>query len=252
MRARLQRRPGAVVLTGALSATLAAWNNVVVPRTPGYPGSYVPVNATATGVVLVAARRAGLTAAELGLSRRRVPAGLRWGGRCSALVTAGYGTALVVPVLRPLLRDGRLEGLDGADLVGQVLVRIPLGTVLWEEVAFRGVLLASLLRLLSPASAVAASSVLFGVWHIRPTLEALTTNDLVESRVATAVTLGCLGTAAAGVLFAELRLRTGSLAAPLLLHLAANALGTLAAVASFRLHRPPVRRRPGHSPPTRP
>jgi membrane protease YdiL (CAAX protease family) len=209
------------------------------------------VNAAATGVVMTAAHRAGLTAEDLGLSRWRVRSGLRWGGRCAALVTAGYGTALVVPALRPLLRDGRLEGLSGADLATAVLVRIPLGTVLWEEVAFRGVLLASLQRLVPPATAVAASSVLFGVWHVRPTLEALTANDLVERRVA-AVTLGCLGTAAAGVLFAELRRRSGSLVAPLLLHLAANAFGTLAAVASFRLRRPPLSRRPGNSRPTRP
>jgi len=43
------------------------------------------------------------------------------------------------------------------------------------------------------------------------------------------VVLACLGTSAAGVLFAELRLRSGSLLAPALLHLATNCLGLLAA-----------------------
>jgi membrane protease YdiL (CAAX protease family) len=47
--------------------------------------------------------------------------------------------------------------------------------------------------------------------------------------------LACLGTAAAGVLFAELRLRSGSLLAPALLHLATNCLGLLAAAAAHRL-----------------
>jgi membrane protease YdiL (CAAX protease family) len=237
VRARPPSRREVVLLAGALSATLALWNNVVVPRLPGYPASYVVVNAAAAGVVLVSARGAGLTWSELGLSRRALPSGLRWGGACAAVLAAGYGTALAVPALRPLLRDARIEGLDAADVAYQVLVRIPLGTVLWEEVAFRGVLLAALLRLLPPAGAVAASSGLFGVWHIRPTLSALAANDIVGGPVGTAlaVLLACAGTAGAGVLFSWLRLRSGSLVAPVLLHLATNSLGTLAATAAFRL-----------------
>jgi len=231
-----------VVLTGALSVALAAWNNVVITRVPGYPGSYVVVNAAATGLLLGAARRAGLTWPELGLARRRLPAGLGWGAGCAVLVTAGYGTGVAVPALRPLLRDARVAGLDGAAVAYQVLVRIPIGTVLWEEVAFRGVLLAALLRLVPPAAAVAASSAVFGVWHIRPTLAGLAENRIVAGpfRTALLVVLGCPGTAAAGVLFSWLRLHSGSIAAPVLLHLATNSLGTLAAVAAFRLERPVV------------
>jgi uncharacterized protein len=40
---------------------------------------------------------------------------------------------------------------------------------------------------------------------------------------------------AAGVLFTMLRLRSGSLLAPVLLHLATNSLGTPAAAAALRL-----------------
>jgi membrane protease YdiL (CAAX protease family) len=43
------------------------------------------------------------------------------------------------------------------------------------------------------------------------------------------------GTAAAGVLFTVLRLRSGSLLAPVLLHLATNSLGTPAVAAALRL-----------------
>jgi membrane protease YdiL (CAAX protease family) len=153
------------------------------------------------------------------------------------LVAAGYAVALAIPALRPLLTDARVGGLDGADIAFRVLVRIPFGTVVWEEVAFRGVLLAALLRVLSPPAATAASSALFGIWHIRPTLSALAENDVVDGAVLAggAVLLACLATAATGVLFTWLRLRSGSLLAPALLHLATNSLGTLAAAASFRL-----------------
>jgi membrane protease YdiL (CAAX protease family) len=216
---------------------LVAWNNLVVYRLPGRPGSYVVANVAATGVLLAAARASGLSWAELGLDRRRLAAGARWGGACAAVVAAGYATALAVPVLRPLLADGRVADLGGGELAGQALLRIPLGTVLWEEVAFRGVLLAALARLLPRAGAAGVSAAVFGLWHVRPTLGALAANDLAGGPLARtgAVLLACLATAAAGVLFAELRERSGSLLAPALLHLATNTLGLLTAAAAHRL-----------------
>ncbi|HST96387.1 MAG TPA: CPBP family intramembrane glutamic endopeptidase [Geodermatophilus sp.] len=224
-----------LVLAVALAPVLGAWNNLVVHRLPGRPGSYVVANVAAAGVLLTAARASGLSWAELGLGRRRLAAGARCGGTCAAVVAAGYGTALAVPALRPLLGDARASGLGGGELAGQVLVRIPLGTVLWE-VAFRGVLLATLGRLLSRRGATGVSAALFGLWHVRPTLGALAANDLAGGPLARsgAVVLACLGTSAAGVLFAELRLRSGSLLAPALLHLATNCLGPLAAAAVHR------------------
>ena len=223
----------------ALVLVLVAWNNVVVTRLPGYPATYVTANVTAAGLLLLAARAVGLSWQELGLARRRLRAGAGWGGTCVGLVAAGYLAALAVPAVRPLLADARTAGLDGADLAWRVLIRIPLGTVLWEEVAFRGVLLAALARLLSLRAAVAISAAVFGVWHVRPTLSALAVNDLANGPLLTglAVLLGCLVTALAGLVLAWLRLRSGSLLAPTLLHLATNSLGTLAAAASHALQR---------------
>ncbi|MGY1690765.1 CPBP family intramembrane glutamic endopeptidase [Geodermatophilus sp. SYSU D01105] len=230
-------RPGALALAAGLVLLLGTWNNLVVTRLPGAPASYVPANLTAAGVLLAVARAAGLSWADLGLARSRLGAGLRWGGVPAALVASGYAVAVVVPALRPLVRDARVAGADGGEIAYQVLVRIPLGTVVWEEVAFRGVLLAVLGRVLPVRGAVAVSAAVFGVWHVRPTLSGLAANDLVEGPVARAlaVALLCSGTAAAGVLFAWLRLRSGSLLAPVVLHLSTNTLGTLAAAAAHRL-----------------
>jgi membrane protease YdiL (CAAX protease family) len=235
--ARSLRPRGALAFATALVLILSAWNNVVVTRLPGYPGSYVVANVAAAGALLAAARVSRLSWEDLGLARRRLPAGLSWGGASFALVACGYAVALAVPGLRPLLTDARVAGLDGGELAYQVLVRIPLGTVLWEEVAFRGVLLAALSRLVSVRAATDASAAVFGIWHIRPTLSALAANDLVGGPVlrALAVLLASLFTALAGVLFACLRLRSGSLLAPALLHLAANTLGTLAAAVAHHL-----------------
>ena len=227
-----------------LVVLLGAWNTLVVPRLPGR--AYVPVNATATAVLLTAARARGTSWAELGLERRRLGSGARWGGACAAGVGAGYATVLAVPALRPLLADARVAGLDARELAARVLVRIPVGTVLWEEVAFRGVLPPALRRVLSRRVAAGAAAGLFGLWHVTPTLQGLAVNGLAADPVRRAgtVVLACLGTAGADLLFAELRERSGSLLAPALLHLAANDLGALAAAAAGRVSAAGPPRRP--------
>ena len=76
--------------TGLLVVGLVAWNNLVVAVLPSYPGSYVVWNLLAAAALLAAARWAGLSWAELGLDPRRVPAGLRWGGACFAVIAVVY------------------------------------------------------------------------------------------------------------------------------------------------------------------
>jgi membrane protease YdiL (CAAX protease family) len=73
-------------------------------------------------------------------------------------------------------------------------------------------------------------SAVFGLWHIRPTAEALAVNRLAVGRGARilAVTAVVAGTAGAGTVFLLLRERSGSLAAPVMLHLAANCAGLVA------------------------
>lgn len=232
-----QLRGPAAASAVALALVLAAWNNVIVVRLPGYPGSYVAGNVVATGVLLAAARAGGLSWQELGLARSRLPAGARWGLLCVGLVALAYTAALAVPPVRPLLVDERVAGRDDAELAYDVLVRIPLGTVVWEELAFRGVLLAVLARVLPLRTAVAVCAAVFGVWHVRPTLSAVMINDLAGEPVLVGLTvlLGCLASTAAGVVLTWLRLRSGSLLAPLLLHLATNALGALTVAAAVRL-----------------
>jgi uncharacterized protein len=235
--ARPVRRTRAIAFASALVLFLGAWNNVVVIRLPGYPASYVPADVAATAVLLAAARVTGLSWAELGLARHRLTAGLRWGGPCGAAVTAGYAVGLAVPALRPLLADARVAGADAGEVAYQVLVRIPFGTVLWEEVAFRGVLLAALARVLPPRAAAGVAAAVFGLWHVRPTAGAVAANELADGPLARAalVLAGCALTAGAGVLLTWLRTRSGSLLAPVLLHLAANSGGLLAAAAAHRL-----------------
>ena len=82
------------------------------------------------------------------------------------------------------------------------------------------------------------SSALFGLWHILPSLGLATDNEAIGSAVGrgrSAQVIAVLGTvlftAASGVVFCELRRRSGSLLAPAGLHWAVNGLSVLASAA---------------------
>ena len=228
-RARCRARPADVAFAAAACIALAGYNNLVGLR-PWHRRWYPVVNGCAAAAALAAAAGSGLTAADLGLRRDRLRAGLGMGSAAAAPVVVAFGLAALVPATRPLLEDQRIAGLDRRQLAYDVLLRIPVGTVAWEEIAFRGVLQAALRRVLAEPAATAVGSAVFGLWHIRPTAEALAVNRLAAGRGAriAAVTAVAAGTAGAGAVLSLLRERSGSLAAPVLLHLAANCAGSLA------------------------
>jgi membrane protease YdiL (CAAX protease family) len=167
---------------------------------------YVPVN-LATAAVLVAV--AGV----------QVAVGSWWPGVAAAAVVLA-AVALVGVVAPGLLADRRMAGVDARGTAWRALVRIPLGTVVLEEVAFRAVLPA----LLSPVAAAA----LFGLWHIAPTARTLDVNGICRHR-GVAVAGAVAVTSVVGLVLWELRVVAGGLAAPALAHVAANSGASVAA-----------------------
>ena len=221
----MRSRPRDTAFAFASAAALAAYNNVIGAQ-PWHRRWYAPVNACAAGAAVAVAAASGLTAADIGLGRDTWRPG-RLGSLLPAATTAGWLVAAAVPATRPFLNDKRITTLDRRGLAYQVAFRIPVGTVLWEEIAFRGVLQAALRRVMSERAAIAVTSGVFGIWHVRPTAAALRVNGLAGSRrqAAAGVAAGVAVTTAGGVLFSWLRARSGSLAAPVLMHLATNCVG---------------------------
>jgi uncharacterized protein len=222
-------RPADAAFAAAACLVLAGYNNLAGAR-PWHRRWYPAVNAVAATATLTAAAASGLTSADLGLRRDRLRAGIGCGSAAAAPVVVAFGLAALTPATRPMLNDQRIAGLDRRQLAYHVLVRIPVGTVAWEEIAFRGVLQAALRRVLAEPAATVVGSVVFGLWHIRPTADALAVNQLAASRGRriTAVIAVAAGTAGAGALLSMLRERSGSLAAPVVLHLAVNCGAALA------------------------
>lgn len=189
--------------------------------------------------LLALARWAGLSWAELGVGRGTWPRGGRWALAAIGIVAVVFAVGAALPLTRSAFRNTRYDfGWGHAALTAFVL--IPLGTVLFEEVAFRGVLWGLLRRRHGTVLATVVSSALFGLWHVLPSLGLAADDQAIGTAVgrgSSGQTVSVLGTvlftALAGVVFCELRRRSGSLLAPAGLHWATNALGVLAATAIF-------------------
>ena len=195
------------------------------------PPVRVALNLAVGALVVAAGRAAGLSLERMGLAAGDLAIGVSWGAGVGAALALALGAALATTRGAPLFRDVRLSRLGRGELAFRLLVQIPLGIALFEEVAFRGVVLGALTRVVSDPAAVAISSAAFGLWHIGPALDRLRANRPGAGRRAalTHVAGTVLVTAVGGVLFAALRLRAGSIAAPILAHAAANVLGVVGA-----------------------
>jgi len=195
-------------------------------------GTHVAVGLGLAACLVAVARALGLTAADLGLARPAWPAGLRWGGAAALLVAAAYALVLLAAPLRHSLPQE--AGGDGRAVLTAVLVVIPLGTVLPEELAFRGLLLSLLGRGYGMLAGTWLSSGLFGLWHVLAALGGGAANAAITGAVgggapgtAARVVVTVVFTSLGGAALCWLRLRSGSLLAPALAHWTVNALGVI-------------------------
>lgn len=194
-------------------------------------------------VLVLVSRWAGLSWDELGLAGRSWRRGAGYAAGAVGLAGAVYALGVALPWTRVAFLDVRYHLSAGRALL-TALALIPLRTVLLEEVAFRGVLLGLLRRHRGGLWASAVSSALFGLWHIVPSLALSGTNRALGAVVGqgsgaqlSAVTAAVLFTTVAGVVFCELRRRSGSLLASAGLHWAINGFGVLVAAGLWTLHR---------------
>jgi len=202
----------------------------------------LPANLGAAVALAGLARVSGVRPSELGLSRAKVGRGTRIGLAAAAPLAGASAMAVANPRTRRLLTDERITGTSATEAVFETIVRIPLETALAEEVIFRGVLLALGMRSRSRGWAIVTSSTLFGLWHVVPTLGALarSANGRPDARATSSTAAVVATTAIAGVGFAWLRLRAGSVLAPSLAHAALNmvAFAGVRITSSPRITRP--------------
>lgn len=196
----------------ALSSALVGWS-----FTAGLdqPWRRHPVVQAGLGTACALAVRA-----PLGLRPPEVRNGLRLGGAVAAVVTAGVLAATGAAPVRSAMRERALPSRLGRWLT----VEIPLGTVWSEETAFRGALSTLAAQAFGTRRGRLLQALTFGLSHIP---DARSTGEPV---IGTVVVTGL-----AGWTFGLLAERSGSLAAPMLAHLAINESGAIAALLTRHL-----------------
>lgn len=224
MKSTYVSRPRTAVAVGVV--VVVAIGNILSNRV--VPAAfYVPTNLIVTATILsLASLQVGRR--DIGFTEWR--RGARWGGVVVSVGLALYLVAAALPGTRGLFDDARVDG-DVGRMLYEVFIRIPFGTVLLEEVAFRGVLPAVFARHMSTLRAVLMSSVLFGLWHVLPSLSLNEVNpvlggilgDGIAAKVG-GVVFAVVGTFFVGLWLSFLRYRSGSLLAPILAHIGSNSV----------------------------
>lgn len=205
---------------------LAAW---CVARSVWVDDALHPWCNTLAGLVVLGLGFAvGLDRADLGLERRDAARGLAYGAALWGVVALVLVAAAALPATRDSLQDDGTIVSTGA-MLRRTLIVIPLGTALLEEAAFRGVLLGLFAKRTSIWRAAIVSSVLFGLWHIPPTINSADGSGAIgdASRSGGSTALVVVGVVvamtAAGMVFCWLRIRSRSLVAPFVAHWWINA-----------------------------
>jgi uncharacterized protein len=217
----------------AVGVAALALHNVAVHRLLPAPADAALNLATAVGLTGFA-RHAGCSRGDLGIRAEDAGSGLRAGLGAAAVAGGAVALAATLPSTRRFFHDRRISGAGHREAAYHLAVRIPLATALAEELLFRGVLLALFRQRRSEVAAVLWTSLLFGAWHVLPTIDHYQGNPASQlvadpgrgRRLAVLATT--LSTATAGGAFAWLRLRSRSVLAPILVHAAVNVSAYLA------------------------
>jgi membrane protease YdiL (CAAX protease family) len=193
----------------------------VLPRRFQTPASLV-TSAVMSGVAM----KLGVGAEKQGLSPSTARRGAVYGILAAMPVVAAVACAPRITKLSRFYRSSRVEEASRARAAFEILVRIPFGTALPEEVIFRGALPGVLSLRHSRRLVVALSSLVFGLSHIASSERRVAVSNAEEARVHPGLVAGhVVFTAMAGLCLSWLRRRSGSVVAPWIAHAAANAAG---------------------------
>lgn len=209
----------------AALATLALANFASNRLLPAW--AYVPWALVVATVLVVLARRV-VTMEQMGFTEWK--RGAAWGPVLFVLTAEVLLLGVIMPVFNEMYHDRRVSA-GALEWFYQAAVRIPLGTALLEETAFRAVLPALFAARWGVLRGSLAASVCFGVWHVLPALGLNEVNPVATrlfgsgtAGVAVAVLFAVISTTFVGIWWCWIRYRARSVLATIIAHVASNSV----------------------------
>jgi CAAX protease family protein len=213
-----------LVLWGNATSSLLGGTSVL----PGGSVEFVIAGAALIAISIAFARALGLDAAAVGLGRVGFARGAAVGaglGSAGATMAVGALRLIAPAIVGQQVEYAPLAQVTEIELARHVALLLPLGTVIPEEVAFRGVLLGGLLRRMRQRDALIISGAAFALWHLGVAIMTVddTTLGSPSPWFAVAIVIALAVVLLGGSALAWIRLRTRSLATTIALHWVFNA-----------------------------
>jgi membrane protease YdiL (CAAX protease family) len=212
----------------AFAALLVAYNNVLFAA-PGDDLAFPPdwifyprALLLPLAAVIWALRFQGLSLPDLGLTMRNLAQGAAVGLAAAAAITV----PAVLYFLYPVGVSGGSIGYENFadDSVGEFIfwgaVRYPVHAAVFEEVLFRGVLLALALRAFGATRGIVFSAAAFAAWHVAVDYDTMSSSNVADNAAffAFAQAGALVALFVGGLALTVIRLRTGSLAGTIVFH----------------------------------
>jgi membrane protease YdiL (CAAX protease family) len=216
---------------GLLVVTLLICN-LTFPNSTGWPRVFL--NVFGYLGLLVCYLIAKIKPADIGLAKSSLKSGFKYGGL--AMLAIAAVTFFIFLIDKQAFKDPRYHHNLGTALYS-VVILLPLKTVIFEELAFRGIGLALLYKIKANhwfASIV--SSLAFGLWHVSSSVSINKYNlggGLIIPKPLVVLS-AVIATSIAGLILCELRWRSKSLLAPIMAHWSVNAFAIILASLSWR------------------
>lgn len=211
-----------VILSFLFPFVITSWNNLLHLLPGRARATVVTAGVASSGV---AGLMWMLTHDEITLSSG-IAAALAIGGLALVVGSSAIVAFRAVPALVAALHDVRISSMTTREFLVHTFLRIPVVSGLAEEILFRGVMWWALAGLAGPMWAWWGTAVAFGIWHVVPAAQQARRRGAPVHRW---VPLSVLVTFVAGIGFGWLRLVTGGVWAPAIVHAAINMVGSVGA-----------------------
>lgn len=169
---------------------------------------------------------AKLSLKDIGLARINILTGLKFGGFVMSAIL--FSILILFFINKQFFHDSRYHHSLATAIYSSIII-LPFKTIFFEELAFRGILPAILLKIKDNRwLATLFSSIAFGLWHVS---SALTIGNFAFGSITIARVFVIFAVVAfttlAGILLCELRWRSQSLVAPVAVHWFINGLAII-------------------------